>query len=237
MNPTFKEILTEYYSLYRGQGTSVPAYGRDREYATAVNAANNAIRKWSRADNIIWKELVTTAVINGSTITIASSTYSYDCPTNMDSYGAFIAIIDGNNTQYVQVIEPHQLLDDTQGDYACFFGDPNNGYSLKLSSQLVANNIGRTIDFVYIKKPTLLPTDATADNILVEMSDVNYLIQAMLRSRYTTAKNGFGVSIANKDADDALINMKTRNNMGFYGRQDKIQGGNLSWGTFIAGGI
>ena len=88
----FGQIFEEYYTIFRGQNSNIPVSG-DREYETAVQLANNAIRKWDRADGVEWRELWTTALVDGSAdLTTASGTTEYAAPTNMRKPPAFISV-------------------------------------------------------------------------------------------------------------------------------------------------
>ena len=63
----FSEIFEEYYTIFRGQNSNIPVSG-DREYDTAIQLGNNAIRKWDRADGVEWKELRTTLIKDAARI-------------------------------------------------------------------------------------------------------------------------------------------------------------------------
>ena len=91
----FGDIFEEYFTLFRGQATSIPVFG-DREFTKGIIYGNNAIRKWARADGTLWRELIKIASQQSTGVwasiqrQIASLTLTYTAPSNMRKPPAFV---------------------------------------------------------------------------------------------------------------------------------------------------
>lgn len=217
----FDAIFEEYYTIFRGQNSNLPTTG-DREYETAIQLGNNAIRKWDRADGVEWKELRRTllAATTGVKLTSAGIT-AYAAPTDMRKPPAFISV---GAKEKIKVVSP--AVADQYGGvssaYAYFTGSANTGYVLNFNNGADAN---LAINYLYLRKPTLITDGAT----IPDMSDPNFMIQEMLATRFLNNRNGFGYKIAKQEATLALQNMKIENNSGTEGNSDNL-GGSGGWG-------
>ena len=209
----FDDIFREYYALFRGQATNIPAYG-SAEYSVGIQLANNAIRKWVRADGEEWVELWTTHQLQTPGAAIATNTHTYNI-LNMRKVPKKVYFSDGSS---YDVIDPGQIDDysDLNG-LAYFTGGANKGWVLHLDGNLAPLN-GKLFDFPYLSNPVFIPNTASAPATVPQMSDVNFMIQDMLASRYANAKNGFGYKTAKNDATVALQNMKIENGSGTQGK-------------------
>lgn len=227
----FNDIFAEYYTAFRGQGTSIPVYG-DREYTVAVHYANNGIKAWERADGQLWRELQETLqTASTGDKTLVDGTTGYDAPTDMRKPPAKVWFFNGNSTHSVDVIEPQDRQNYTLlADQAIFIGSANTGYTLVLGEALTTEFNGWGIDYAYTRKATLLSTTVDPGQTKVDMSDPNFLIQHMLVMRYTNARNGFGVKIADRERTLALANMKIENNSGTYGNAESLGVSGTGWG-------
>jgi len=232
----FQDIFSEYYPLFRGQATNIPAYP-DREYQMAVALGNNAIRKWDRVDGELWNELVTRAQDQSITIlpvvakTIAASTVSYPAPTNMRKPPKEIWVFKNGQYNRLSVLESKNISGLSELNTAVtFLGSANTGYTMLISQKTSEDYDGWQVDYLYYRKPTMLPTTSDPSAIIVDMSDPNFMIQTMLAGRYANAKNGFGFNTASAAAKEALIGMKIENSSGVPGRSDSfnLEGG---WGV------
>ncbi len=212
---TFDEIFAEYYPLYRGQAT-VPA-STDREYLLAIPLANNAIRKWDRADGVLWRELYTTVQVEGDGSQVISiDQSSYEAPDNMRKPDGDIRLTDptnASNVKRIPVVSPTDKYakSDTRA-YAYFVGGANAGWTLYFTGNITPY-VGWLIDYAYYKKPTLITTGTDVP----DMSDPNFIVQDMLASRFTASRNGFAYQAAKANATDALRNMIVENNSGSPG--------------------
>lgn len=227
----FKTIFSEYFSLFRGQASNIPSYG-DREFTQATYACNNAIRKWARADGVLWNELLTTAqeealVPITGTLTLTSGTLIYDGMANIRKAPTWVRFYNGTEHTDIRVSQVRDDSGITAGVY--FTGGANKGFKLHVASDLTVQYDGWNIDYVYYKEPTLLPTTSDPSTTVIEMSDPNFAIQDMLSSRYANARNGFGYKTSQKDANNALINMKIENSSGTPGNSANI-GLDTGWG-------
>ena len=218
---TFDQIFDEYYTLFRGQATNIPASG-DREYEAAIRLANNSIRKWDRADGVEWRELRTTLTdaVDGDKLTVASQT-AYDAPTDMRKPPGYISV---GERERIKVISPvqAQVYGGPGSAYAYFTGSANTGFTLHFNN---GDTSGDTIDYIYLRKPTYITDGST----IPDMSDPNFMVQEMLATRFLNLRNGFGYKIAKQEATLALQNMKIENNSGTEGNGDNL-GGTGGWG-------
>lgn len=231
----FDDIFAEYYAQFRGQGTTIPVFG-EREYTTAIYLANAGIKKWDRVDGELWRELMTTAAeqTTGVWATLSRSlidgTLTYPAPTNMRKPPAFVRI---GTTDY-PVIKPYEAQNYTADSSIIWFsGGANTGYTMHVGSNLATNAAGSTIDYIYIKKPTLFTIATTPAAQIPDMSDPGFLIAWMLRLRFKAARNGMGFKISDADAKEMLMAMRIENSSGTWGNSDNFGDlkGYSGWGV------
>lgn len=223
----FEAIFKEYYAIFRGQASNIPSPG-EREHTVGLQLANNAIKKWDRADGTLWRELWTTAQVDGSgDLTVSAGSSEYSAPTNMRKPPAFVKLVnsDGGYTR-VKVVDPHEIQNFGSGLVAYFTGSANKGYTLHLDGNLSSVD-GFSIDFPYIKKPTMM----TANTSKPDMSDPNFMIHDMVATRAANARNGFLYKTSKADATVALQNMKIENNSGTFGNSDNLGDAGAGFGT------
>lgn len=226
----FTEIFAAFYTLYRGE-EEVPD-SSDPEYTIALRLANEAINRWAKYDGTYWKELFTTNLNADSDgdQTIESATATYDAPSDMQEAGGFIKLKDsnGNTTATYPIIEPQDAqFKGDQGRYAYFTGDPNNGYVLNLNPSPDANLAGKSIDYVYYKKPTVL----VRGNDVTEMADPYFIVHRILAQRFRVSRNWSAYQTAFRDAEDALKIMKMDNDSGNWANPFKLpDNSGSSWG-------
>lgn len=216
---TYDEIFAEYYPMYRGQAT-VPA-STDREYLLGIPLANNAIRRWDRADGVLWNELYTTARSESSsvagTLIFDAATSSFSAASNIRKIGSELRLTDPtnvNNFKKIPIVPVDSVYAKSpNGTYAYFVGSANTE---TWTCHLVGNYTSYDnwlIDYMYYKKPTMIED---GDSI-TEMSDPNFIIQSMLQSRFVNSRNGFAYNDAKAEASVALANMVIENNSGSPG--------------------
>lgn len=232
----FSEIFDEYFSLFRGQAANIPVFG-DREFDTGIRYCNSAIKSWERADGMLWRELIDTAASQSLTVlplaakTIASNTLSYAAPTNMRKPPAFVRFYSGTNYFDVPTQRPQNAKDYSDTSSIVWFkGGANAGYTMIIGSNLATQYNGWLIDYIYVKKATLLSTTQDPSTTVIEMSDPNYAINKMLYRRYIPAKNGSGIKTADREVGICLINMKIEDSSGTYGNADRLAL-DSGWGT------
>lgn len=217
----YDAIFAEYYPIYRGQAV-VPA-STDREYLLGIPFANNAIRRWSRADGVLWNELFTTNQEQGAdgegSLTLDLSLTSLAGPTNMRKPGSYVKLTDPGNSQNavrIPVVDASDVY--AQGNdstYAWFEGSANTQvWALHLNGTTYAQYANWLVDYPYYKQPTLF---TNGGGEVADMSDPNFIIQSMLQTRFMNSRNGFAYSDAKANATDALRNMVIENNSGSPG--------------------
>lgn len=237
---TFEQIFAEYYTLFRGRATSIPTYG-SREFSVAIQFANNAIRKWERADGQLWRELIDTAQNQTTGVwatdqrTIVAGQVTYTAPSNMRKPPVFIYLSTATGQVRIPCIEPQDVQHYPELSNVCYFsGSAQTGYTLHIGQVLSEDYEGKLIDFVYYKNATVFTTDTDPSAQVAEMSDPNFIIQDMLASRYTNTRNGFGLQVAKKEATTALANMKIENNSGAYSGAEMLQQYGSGWGSGLS---
>lgn len=212
--PTFDNIFSLYYTLYRAEAT-VPT-SADDEYTIALRFANEAVARWANYEGTYWKELFTTAQTNsaGGVVTITTGTSTYACPTAFREAGGYIKILDanGNTTRTYPIIEPQvaQFRDDNSS-YAYFTTAAGGVDTLHLNP--VPDNAinGLRIDYVYYKNPTEFTTGAST----TELGNTEYIAHRMLAQRFRASRNPY-YQDALRDAEDALKTMQIDNNSGSW---------------------
>lgn len=233
---TFDDIFNEYYTLYRGQGTSIPSYAssNNREYITGIHLGNNAIKKWERADGILWRELTVKATDQNTTVwptnqrTLATGDVSYDAPTNMVKPPAFIQV--GTANARIPVVDPHEVPDmGPNSTYVYFSGGAGGLFTMKMPSNVATQYDGQTIDYTYYKKATLLLTASNPGSTVPECSDPNFIIHWMLYKRLQQARNPYAQEVK-AEAERLLADMKVNQNSGSFGNPPVIRTSVSGWG-------
>jgi hypothetical protein len=226
---TFDEIFKEYYALYRGQAVKTPVFG-DREYMTAIQLANAAIRKWERADGELWRELFTVADANSDgEMRMVDGTVTYEAPKDMRKTPGFIQV--GNSI--VKTVHPAESDKYTglEGRLVWFTGSAQGGYLMNITPGMARDFSGTAFTYTYYKKATLLPFDTDPGDIVPEMSDPTFIIQDMLATRAQQARNGFVFKAAKNESTQALANMKIENSSGTWGNNQNLTDRGAGWGA------
>lgn len=218
MAQTVKEIHDEYYSQYRGQGTNLPQWSGSsrREYLIGLNLLRAAIKKWERADGILWTALKTTladAVAEGAAVTptpvVIENTYTgtnIAAPKNMRKPPAFVTFTNANGVKNVPVLDPLKINGAAKGVY--FIGSANTGFTMVVGADISADYMGATFDYIYYRQAKLPSLTEDPSNMYIDMSDPSFAVQHMLAGRFVNSRNGFGFKSAKAEADLALANMK-----------------------------
>lgn len=225
----YKDIFAEYFSQYRGQAVQIPVYG-DREFTVGIYRCNNAIRKWDRTDGMLWRELIARASDQDLATfplvakNVVGGTVGYAAPSNMRKPPAEVWVYNGGNYQRLEVIENSSISGINELSSAVtFLGGANTSYTMYISQKTSDAYTGWSFDFLYIRKPTLLPTNTDPSAVVLDMSDPNFAIQDMLATAFAASKNGFGFKVAAKEKSIAIINMKIENSSGTYGNTPSLK--------------
>lgn len=216
---TYDEIFQTFYRLYRAEA-EVPS-STDDEYLVGLSLANEAINYWAQYDNTFWKELFDTNRNDGSgSQTIVTGQTIYDAPDNMQEAGGFLRALDsaGKTVQSYAILDPHEAQ--FRGDmntYAYFRGDPTTGLELVLNPSPSSSLNGKTLDYVYYKKPTTLTTGSDT----TEMADPYFIVHRMLAQRFRASRNPY-YSSALRDAENSIKVMKMHNDSGSWSNPWKV---------------
>lgn len=223
---TFSQLFGIYYTLYRGEDS--PPATTDPEWVIAIRLYNNALMRLVAMDDTKWNFLYGT--LQGSSQvspalvrTLASSTTSYTAPTDMAEPGGQLSYVDlSSNRSNYPIIQPHEVqIQNKQNKYGYFTGDQQTGWVLHTNPVPTTTEVGFGIDYVYYKKPTLL-ISATADGTVetgasvIAGGDPAYYYNHMLANRWRPDENFNAYQTALRDSEEALKNMKLKNNSGSY---------------------
>lgn len=207
----FEELFEQYYNLYRAEADT-PASTED-EYVVAIRLANEAINRWASYDNTMWLQLYTTLLASGDgDDTIVDGVTEYAAPADFVMAGGDLKIVDtdGKTLETVRVIPPEEsqfMADGTR--YAYFTGNPQGGITLNLGSAPSVTWVGKSLNYVYYRKPSKI----VSGNSRPEMTDPYFMVNRMLANRFRSSRNPY-YSSAKADAEDALRMMQLQNNSG-----------------------
>lgn len=228
--PTYDNIFTMYYRLYRAEAT-IPSTSDD-EYTIGISLANEAIQKWANYDGTYWKELFTTAQTTTATegeTTIVTGTSSYLAPEDMRESGGFVKLknSDGQTVKSIPIIDPQEAQFKTDESSYCYFtGNSGSGYTLNINPAPGSTDAGLLIDYIYYKKPTELEE---GDDV-TECPNAIYIVHRMLANRFRASRNPY-YSSALDDAENALRIMQLDNNSGNWANPWKLPDNSGSiWG-------
>jgi hypothetical protein len=215
----FTTLFGLFYTKFRGEET--PPGTTDPEWTIAVRNYNDALQRMENFDdtkwNFLWSTLRTTVGTGGIT-TLTTGTTSYACPNDMAEPGGQLSILDsnGNRTNY-PVVNPYEVQALNQQSQAAYFtGDRNNGFTLHLNKAPTSTENGRSIDYNYYKKVSLLnPTTETGTSIIAG-GDPAYYYLHMVAQRFLDNRNFPAYQVALRDSEEALKGMKLKNNSGTH---------------------
>lgn len=225
---TFDNIIAAYWTQYRAE-SSIPD-SDDEEYTVGLKLANEAINHWASYDGTYWKELFTTRVTSGDGDgTVTTSDKQYDAPDDMQEAGGLVKVLDSssNVVQTYPIVEPQEAQFKGDDSTYCYFtGDPNNGFVLNLNPAPPSSLNGKTLDYVYYKKPTEFVTGSD----VTEMSNPYFIVHRMLANRFRASRNPF-YDDALRDSENALAKMKMDNDAGTWANPFSLPDrSGASWG-------
>lgn len=218
--PSFDNIFSEYYTLYRAEAT-VPT-STDDEYTIGIRLANEAVSRWSNYDATYWKELFTTAQTEqDGDLVVTTGITEYAAPENMKEGGGFIKILDssGNSVRNYPILEPPEAQFRRDAAHFTYFtGDPANGFTLHINPTPDSSVIGMDIDYVYYKKPT----EFESGSDVTECPNAEFIVHRMLANRLRASRNPY-YPTALRDSEDMLKIMQMDNNSGSWANPWKLQ--------------
>lgn len=223
----YDAIFRAFWTQYRAD-SDVPG-STDPEYIVGMRLANEAINHWRTYDGTYWKELFASFKDEDGG-TISTGTIEYDAPGNFQEAGGNVKILDSSN----RVVQTYPILDPQEAQfrssnstYAYFFGNPADGYKLKVNPAPSSSLSGKSIDYVFYKAPT----EFTSGSIVTEMSNPYFIVHRMLASRFRASRNPYYTD-ALRDAENALAKMKMDNDSGTWANPWQVtdRSGSL-WGA------
>lgn len=225
---TWDEIFEAYYNIYRAEATT-PA-STDDEYTVALRLANEAVNYWAHFDGTYWRELFNTLQnADDGTKTLATSTTTYDAPSDFAEIGGYVKYLDSSNNivSRVPIIEPHQAqFKDQKASYTYFTGDPGNGYILNVNPAPASADNGRGIDYIYYRTPL----EITTGSDVPEMSNPYFMVHRMLAMRFRNSRNPY-YSTALRDSENTIRLMKIDNDSGNWSNPWSVpDNSGSSWG-------
>lgn len=240
---TFKNLFGIFYNLYRGEAT--PPTTSDDEWPIAIRNYNDALYRIQSADDTKWNWLFQTLQNSAQSSpvlvrTLVASTRTYTAPEEMLEPGGQFQLTDsaGNITNYPVVQRWENQAISNNETYGYFTGNRMAGFVFNINpSPSVANGLaGLTLDYTYYRKPALLIASiddgvVETGTSIIEGCDPSYLYNHMLAQRLKVDENWSGYQVAMRDAEEALKNMKLKNNSGaFYGQWLLKDTSGTSWG-------
>ena len=226
---TFDQIFEAYYNLYRTEAETPDS--SDDEYTVALRLANEAINRWENYDNTYWKELFVTlgtSTAGGETVLAASQT-EYGTPDDMREPGGYVIVRDSSGSMVGRypILEPQDAqFKSDNSKFAYFTGDPNNGFILHLNPAPTSSDAGKTIDYVYYRKATVIEDG----NTVVDMTDPYFIVHRMLSNRFRGSRDPY-CAAAKQDAENALQMMQMNNNSGTWANPWSLaDNSGASWG-------
>lgn len=222
----FDAIFTAFWTQYRAD-SDVPS-STDPEYIVARRLANEAINHWETYDGTYWRELFTTfAAEEGGTLSTGIT--EYDTPDSFQEAGGSVRVLDSNNKviQTYPIIEPHEAqFKADNATYAYFFGNPTDGYKLKVNPAPDSSLNNKNYDYDLYKTPT----EFVSGSDITEMSNPYYIVHRMLANRFRASRNPYYTD-ALRDAENALAKMKMDNDSGTWANPFQIKDrSGSSWG-------
>lgn len=208
---TYDEIFTAFYSQYRAEA-QIPSSSED-EYKIGIPLANEAINRWANYDNTMWKELFQTLQSADDGDKVLSSRTDYNCPEDFKTVGGFVSVkdSDGKVIRRYPIIEPQEAQFRSDSSYYAFVtGGPGEGYVMNLNPAPDDAVIGKSLDYVYYRKPTLFTLNGGETT---EMPQPYFIVHRMLANRFRSSRNPYYGS-AKTDAEDVLRTMQLENNSG-----------------------
>lgn len=226
----YDAIFSAYYRQYRAEAT-IPS-STDDEYTIGLSLANEAVNRWANYDGTYWNELFTTAQTNstGGVVTITTGTKTYAAPTAFREAGGFVKILDASNNtiKHYPIIKPHEAqFKSDESTYAYFTFATGGVATLNLNPAPDSSLNGKSIDYVYYKKPTEFSTGADK----TEMANPYFVVHRMLAQRFRASRNPYYAS-ALRDSEDVLRMMKIDNDSGSWANPWKVADNSGSiWGS------
>lgn len=212
----FSTLFGLYYNRYRGEAT-IPG-NTDDEFIIAVRNYNDAILRLVAMDDTKWNFLWSTNQTKTPNQALLANTTTYVAPTDMLEPGGLLTYIDpsGNRLNY-PILQPQDVQATTaKSTYGYFTGNPQTGWTLHTNPVPTSTQIGYLIDYNYYKNPPLLVPGSEDGTSLIIGGDPAYFYNHMLANRFLNTNNYPSYQVALRDSENALNDMRLKNNSGSY---------------------
>lgn len=206
---TEEDLQAAIHAEYEGDADTPNS--SDDEYLYRRVLMNTAVNRWENNLGTLWNELWTDTVqdATGATVTLATGTADYACPTNFRFPGGYVFIMDGTaRLKTLPVIKPEDAQSlSTGGEYAHFKGNYNSGHEVVVPAGIAETYNGKTLKYDFYKRATKF--DSTDD--VPEMGDPYYIVHSVVATLYKSDNNTAFYTAHLRDAEDRLRQMTVMN--------------------------
>lgn len=219
---TFETLFGLFYTKYRGE--EKPPSTTDPEWQIAVRNYNSALDRLESYDDTRWDFLKTflqqstqVSPVLDRTLTTGDSTFT--APTDMLFPGGIFWKIgtDGKRRGALQVRKPEDVgLLSASTDWGYFTGNQYAGYTFRLGDTVTSSENGMGLDYLYYKKLTRLDPDTEDGTSTIAGAASEFFACYLAAQRFLDSRNFPAYQVMKRDSEEALKQMKLRNNSGDY---------------------
>lgn len=207
---TESDLQDQIHTLYENDNNT-PAT-TDDDYLIRRNLINIMVNRWENNLGTLWNELWTNTTDDstGGSLTVVSSTATYNTPTNFRFPGGYVRILNSNGTVYATypVVKPEKAQTlGTGAAYAYFKGNHSAGYKLVLNPTPDSTINGKTINYDFYKRASKIA--ATTD--IPEMSDPYYIVHGVVAELHKADNNLALYDATIAEAEERLKQMAFQN--------------------------
>jgi len=205
------ELQAQIHTMYEGD-TSTPDASSD-DYLSRRMYINMGIGFWEGWRGTRWSELYSTlAEASDGDTTVSTGDTQSDCPTDLTDTLGFVQIVDStsnaDNYTMVDQDEAQIFIRSSSGSHVYWMSGSPSSYKINWNPKIQAGDDGKTIDYPYYKRATLV----TAGTDIPEPSDHVFLVHYALHWLYK--EENPGMSREHLDLAINLINnMKLKNDL------------------------
>lgn len=219
---TFETLFGLFYTKYRGEEN--PPSTTDPEWQIAVRNYNSALDRLESFDDTRWDFLKTFLQDSAQVSpvldrTLTTGDTSFTAPTDMLNPGGIFWKIDtnGNRLAPLQVRKPEDVgLLSPSTDWGFFTGDQWGGFTFHLGKAVESGENGYGLDYLYYKKLTRLDPDTEDGTSTIAPAPSEYFACYLAGQRFLDSRNFPAYQVMKRDSEEALKQMKLRNNSGDY---------------------
>lgn len=225
----FETLFGLFYTKYRGE-ESPPSAG-DPEWEIAIRNYNACLDRLESFDDTRWNFLKTKLSDSSSSVILETGEDNWQAPDDMLYPGGLYWKI--GNTRGV----PRRIYDVQEvsllgpnSEYAYFLGDQHNGYTFYLNPAVTDAENGYELDYIYYRKAERLDVDEEDGTSIIAGANPEFFYWSMAAQRFLDSRNFPAYQVAKRDAEEALKNMKLRNNSGDNWNPPLIMDAGPGWG-------